>query len=1249
MKKTIFIFCILLLFSSAKVFSQTIPPTPSICSTTGSTASITVTTDAASPRYAWYYKKTPTSSWVLINATGVYSNYKTAILNITKTATSPIAGTSYKAVINGNLTSNETILTVTTAPKAGTISGTQGVCSNGTTTFTSDGSSGGTWTSSLTAKATINSSTGVITPVSAGTSTITYTVTGSGGCANATATRTVTVTAAPNAGTVSGTQAICSNGTTTFTSNGASGGTWSSSDTAIATINASTGVITPVAAGTSTITYTVTGSGGCANATATRTVTVTAAPNAGTVSGTQAICSNGTTTFTSNGSSGGTWTSSLTAKATINSSTGVITPVAAGTSTITYTVTGSGGCTNATATQTVTVTAPLNAGTVSGTQALCSNGTTTFTSNGASGGTWSSSDTAIATINAATGVITPVAAGTSTMSYAVGLGGCNTTATRTVTVTAAPIAGTIIGTQALCSNDTTTFTSNGTSGGTWTSSDTAKATIASTGVITPLAAGTSTMTYTVTGSGGCTNATATRIVIITAAPNAGTVSGTQTICPTGSTRFTSNGASGGTWTSSVTAIATISGSTGVITPVAAGTSTMTYTVIGSGGCADATTTRILTVTSDLPSKSSTKAITGAGTQPICVESSKTLTSYLTGSLGTIQWQEATDLNGDIGNFNDIIGESASTYTATPSKTTWFRVMNTSGACEPAYSEPVKITINQNPIAGTIYSNPLPSDEGVISVCANSNSTQLDLNNSEGTIQWEKALVRSDGTPSVFVPISLQTIEVYSAVNLTASAFFRAKVSSGACIPVYTTEQIIKVDPVPVPKSISGAVPICAGSDKSLKYALGSVGTIQWQTSNTSATEDDFSDVGEIDPNDTNTLSSYPLSDLLQTTWFRVKNTSGQCGDSYSTAVKVEVSLPPDSPEIIEGGDISVCKTLNSTVLTLSGGVEGLIRTIRWQKASNTTIDEVDTPGVFTDIPSASNDIYTTPSLTATTYYKAFVNNGVCPVNMTEFVKIAVDPTSVSKSITGATPVCIGGSKVLECGIDSVGTTIWQSAINPNTIPTTEEFSDIGESEVPNIYEAIDIFETTWYRVMNTSGVCEPSYSTAVKISVPLPPISGKVIASINSKETELTLNNFLGTTIQWQKATSLDGTYNDIPGAVSSSYKPKVFSANTYFRAMVSNGFCSKVATESINFNSKFKAAAYPNPFETEFNIKLTPLSLEPIEFKVYDILGRVIENKHVKSSDVDLMRIGANYLPGFYSIYIKQGQQEQNLNVIKK
>jgi hypothetical protein len=112
-----------------------------------------------------------------------------------------------------------------------------------------------------------------VTGVSADTATITYTVSGTGGCANATATRTITVR--PFAGTLSGNQAICVGSTSAFTSNGTAGGSWSSNNVAVATVNATTGVVTGVSAGTATITYTVSGTGGCPNATATRTVTVT--------------------------------------------------------------------------------------------------------------------------------------------------------------------------------------------------------------------------------------------------------------------------------------------------------------------------------------------------------------------------------------------------------------------------------------------------------------------------------------------------------------------------------------------------------------------------------------------------------------------------------------------------------------------------------------------------------------------------------------------------------------------------------------------------------------------------------------------------------------------------------------------------------------------------------------------------------------------------------------------------------------
>ncbi|MFM8596665.1 MAG: beta strand repeat-containing protein, partial [Flavobacteriales bacterium] len=304
------------------------------------------------------------------SGTGNFTNGTTATATYTPSAADISAGTvTLTMTVTGTGSATDAmVLTITPQPSAGTLSGNQSICVGSTTTFSSN-VNGGAWTSSDLTVATVNSSTGVVTGVAAGTATITYTVTGTGGCANATATRTVTVTAAPSAGTISGTTAICANGSSTLTSS-VTGGSWSSATPAVATINASTGAVAGVSAGTSVMTYTVTGTGGCANATTTATVTVTAVPSAGTLSGTQGICVGATSTFTST-VSGGAWTSSDLTVATVNSSTGVVTGVAAGTATITYTVNGTGGCSNATATRAVTINALPNAPTVSSPQLAC--------------------------------------------------------------------------------------------------------------------------------------------------------------------------------------------------------------------------------------------------------------------------------------------------------------------------------------------------------------------------------------------------------------------------------------------------------------------------------------------------------------------------------------------------------------------------------------------------------------------------------------------------------------------------------------------------------------------------------------------------------------------------------------------------------------------------------------------------------------------------------------------------------------
>ena len=620
-----------------------------------------------------------------------------------------------------------------------------------------------------------------------------------------------------------------------------------------------------------------------------------------------------------------------------------------------------------------------------------------------------------------------------------------------------------------------------------------------------------------------------------------------------------------------------------------------------------------------------KTISGAS--PVCAGGSKTLT-YGTGSVGTIQWQSSSTSNPE--DFYDIDGETLQTYIATDlQETTWFRVMNSSGKCGSVYSSAVQVVVNPLVVAGNI-------DGGDINVCKTSNSTELTLYNYEGTIQWQKALdaFGAPGSPGAFSNIISANMDKYTASSLTSTTYFRAVLSSGVCASETTDPVSIIVDPVPVSKLVTGASTICIGESKTLTYGTGSVGEILWQYSTTSNSEDFYDIDGE-------TERLYTASDLQETTWFRVMNSSGECGSVYSPAVQVVVN-PLAVAGNIDGGDINVCKTQNSTTLTLYN-YEG---SIQWQKAP----DLGGAPGNFSTIASATSATYLAAELTATTYFRALISSGVCASETTDPVLITVDPLPISKIISGASPACIGGSKVLVYGTGSLGDIQWQYS----TTSSSAGFDDInGETEL--VYLASDLQQTTWFRVMNTNETCSPVYSTAVQVLINTPAVSGIIeggnnIVSKSSNATELTLKAYKGS-IQWQKASSLSDIFTDILSSNSSTYIATGLTDNTYFRALVSSGVCSKVASEPIfiNIDSEFRVTTFPNPFETEFNINISPQSLDPIELKIYDMLGRLIENHRIESSEINSKRIGTTYPSGFFTVLIKQGQQERKVKVIKK
>ena len=430
------------------------------------------------------------------------------------------------------------------------ITGTTTICQGATTTLT-DATPGGTWASTVPGVATVSGG-GVVTGVSGGLTSIVY----SAGC-GAPATITVSVTAIPSA--ITGPGAVCIGNTITLSDSPF--GAWGSSNPSVASVVSTTGVVSGLTSGTTNITY----SNGCGTPAST---IVTVNPLPVSITGPDSLCPSGATITLNDATTGGTWASSTPSVATAGLVTGVITSGISGTTTITYT-----SPLTCITTKVVTV-EPLPAP-IGGILHECA-GTQVTLTNTTIGGTWASSTPPVASIDTNTGVVTGVSGGTTVITYATACGYI----TAIDTSIAAP--DPIVGNGSVCLGSVTTFADIPT-GGTWSSSTPGTATVLSgSGVITGVAVGTATITYTIPP--GCS---AIKAVNVLALPPA--IGGVKHTC-IGMTTTLNDAFTGGTWSSLQSYIAGVNATSGVVTGVMADTANIVYT--DAAGCKTSTTVTV---------------------------------------------------------------------------------------------------------------------------------------------------------------------------------------------------------------------------------------------------------------------------------------------------------------------------------------------------------------------------------------------------------------------------------------------------------------------------------------------------------------------------------------------------------------------------------------------------------------------------------------------------------------------------------
>ena len=395
-------------FTGISTAGPTVTSTASTTNCSGSPLALTAVTSTGDP--------TLTYSWA--PATSL-----SATTGIPVTA-SPTVTTTYTVTItdgNGFTGTASTTVSVIALPSA--ILGANNVCVNSTITL-SDLTVPGNWTSSAPGIASVDPTLGIVTGNLAGTTIISYT-TPATGCS---ATIVITVNALPVVAPIGGITNECIGFASTLTET-TLGGVWSSASTAIASVS-TTGTVTGNIAGSTTISYTVTNVAGCIT-TVTTPDTVNAQPLVDVITGLPNVCVNASITLADD-TLNGVWSSSDATIGSIDPTTGVLTGVMAGDINITYTVTDIHGCVTAVNTAETVNPLPVVAA-ITGAINECA-GISMQLSDVTAAGTWSSSNTGVATVNS-TGVVTGVALGSDNISYTLSnIYGCLNSAVYAITI-----------------------------------------------------------------------------------------------------------------------------------------------------------------------------------------------------------------------------------------------------------------------------------------------------------------------------------------------------------------------------------------------------------------------------------------------------------------------------------------------------------------------------------------------------------------------------------------------------------------------------------------------------------------------------------------------------------------------------------------------------------------------------------------------------------------------------------------------
>ena len=851
---------------------------------------------------------------------------------------------------------------------------------------------GGTWTSSNPSLASVNNS-GLVTGIASGTVIFTFTNTTTN-CIKTT--NQLTVYALP---LVSTPTAICVGSTAQLSPT--TGGTWLSNNPTVASVD-NTGLVTGLLSGSATFTFTD------SNSNCSKTTTSLLVNGLPSLFGPSSVCLGNTIQLSP--TTGGTWSSNSPANASVDN-TGLVTGLSVGSASFTFT-NSTTTCSNTTSSVTVNgfpvVSAPIS---------VCVGNTVQLSP--ASGGTWASSNPAVASVNNS-GLVNGISSGNVTFIYTNTTTGCSNT-TNNMVIYALPI---VSSPTNVCVGNTVQLSSS--SSGTWISNNPSIASIDNSGLVTGLTSGNATFTFT-DSTTNC-NATSTTTVNINSPPTInGHPASTQTVCTGNLVSFTvsaTGGALSYQWYRGMTSLnngGIVSGansSTLTLNPVTQADAASDYYCIVNNVCASGANSNnaelIISPKAVIPAQAintcdgvafSLAPTDGVPTASTIVPvntvyswSVPTITGGLTG--GTAQNNQLT-INGTL--FNPTNIDQTATYIVTPKS-------GTSVSCTGA-SFAVTVTVKPSPFLSYISS----------SICSASTLTLLPVHGGgniipSGTLySWPTPLVTggiSGGSSGNSVSSIVQTLT--NPTNGPQTATYTITASTGSCNG-NTFILTVTVKPTPVASVNIASQTVCSAVSNTpilVSNAVNATTTYTWSRDNAiNVTGASTGTSGNISGGSTFSITNNLINatGVSQNVIYTITPTTNGCpGVAISSTVvvvpssaggAVTVSLPNVLPTV---NSITVCHFASGN-LYLTGQTGNVVR---WEST-------VNGGSIWTAIGNTSAT-YSYVNVTQTTIYRAVIQNGTtCPLAYSTASMVNVIPNIKPTPVTASPPIiCVGDSSLL---------------------------------------------------------------------------------------------------------------------------------------------------------------------------------------------------------------------------------------------